>query len=280
MMTACDECHAEDEKDFALKRYDAWKEAAMAPLAAAEAALAAMPPEQGAAAAFAQEKPDELKAPKGKSKSGILIMSMIRAIDESDEGREIISRLKEEMATKKQQLTDQMARLQEEVRVLREMKPADRMNKQYYDDLEKAMQTQARLEMEKNIFLAKKQDEINRRMQQLLMGAQQAARDEMKARGGEIVLLTKTGPVELATDQDSQQELLYRRVLCADESIDITDAVIARMNDWYKKNRSSLGVPERKEGAAEGDEKEAPKEATKETTGKDKATAKPEKAGS
>jgi hypothetical protein len=41
MMAACDECHAEEEKDFAAKKYDAWKAEAMAPLAAAEAALPA-----------------------------------------------------------------------------------------------------------------------------------------------------------------------------------------------------------------------------------------------
>ncbi len=53
-MAACDECHAEEEKDFAAKRYDAWKEAAMAPLALAEAALAEAPAGSGTAEARRQ----------------------------------------------------------------------------------------------------------------------------------------------------------------------------------------------------------------------------------
>jgi len=50
VMAACDDCHADDEKDFARKHYDEWKAAGTAPLAAAEAALASAPPEQAAEA--------------------------------------------------------------------------------------------------------------------------------------------------------------------------------------------------------------------------------------
>ncbi len=192
-----------------------------------------------ALAAFAQEK-------QAAPKSGILVLNMMRTIDESDEGKDIINKLKEEQASKKQSLTDQLAKLQEKVKVLREAKPADR-TPEYYQELEKAMETSARLEMEKNIFLAKKQDELNRAMQQLLILAQEKAREVMKDRGAEIVLLTKMGPIELATDQDVQQELVMRRVLCHDESLDITDEVIKRMNTWYAENRSVRGLPPREE---------------------------------
>jgi len=209
-----------------------------------------------AGTALTQEKPKATKP-----KSGILIFSMIRTIDETDEGRDIIAKLKEEMATKKQRLTDEAAKLQEKVKMLRDTKPADH-TQDYWKDYEQAMATQARLEIEKQLFLQKKQDEMSRAMQQLLIGAQQAARDVMKERGAEIVLLTKTGPVgELATDQDAQQELLYRRVLCSDESLDITDEVIARMNKWYKEHKSTLGLPTREgEDAAEGGNQDPPKE--------------------
>jgi Skp family chaperone for outer membrane proteins len=199
-----------------------------------------------ALAAFAQDK-------KEAPKSGILVLSMMRTIDESQEGKDIINKLKEEQASKKQSLTDQLAKLQEKVKVLREAKPADR-TPEYYAELEKAMETSARLEMEKNIFLAKKQDELNRAMQQLLILAQEKAKEVMKERGAEIVLLTKVGPIELATEQDVQQELLMRRVLCYDESIDITDAVISKMNKWYTDNKSARGLPER----AGGEEKKEP----------------------
>jgi hypothetical protein len=49
VMAACDDCHSE-EKGFAAKRFDAWKDAAMAPVAAAEAALAPSPPESSSEA--------------------------------------------------------------------------------------------------------------------------------------------------------------------------------------------------------------------------------------
>jgi Skp family chaperone for outer membrane proteins len=218
-----------------------------------------------AAATFAQE--DKAKA---KPKSKILVINMLRTIDESDEGRAVIARLREEMATQKQRYGDEMTKLQEKVKQLRDAKPQDR-TPEYYKELEEAMATNARLEMEKNIFMAKKGDELSRALQGLLQGAQQEARMVMKERGADIVLLTKTGPLEVVSDQDFQQELLMRRVLCFDESIDITDDVIARMNDWYKKNKSAQGAPKR-----EGEAEKGGKEPAKETPDKVKDT---EKAG-
>jgi len=213
-----------------------------------------------AAAAFAQ-------GDQSRPKSQILVINMLRTIDESDEGRAVIARLKEEMATQKQRLGDEMTKLQDKVKQLRDAKPQDR-TPDYYKELEEAMATNARLEMEKNIFMAKKGDELSRALQGLLQGAQQEARAVMKERGAEIVLLSKTGPLEVVSDQDFQQELLMRRVLCFDESIDITDEVIARMNDWYKKNKSAQGTPKR-----EGDAEKGGKEPVKEPPAKVKESA-------
>ncbi len=210
-----------------------------------------------AAVAFAQGE-----KPKAKPKSGILVIHMLRAIDESEEGRDVIAKLREEKATQNQRYTDDMAKLQEKVKFLREAKPQDR-TPEYYKELEQAMETYARLEMDKNIFGARKGDELSRALQQLLMGVQQEARTVMKERGAEIVLLSKVGPIDVATEVDFQQEMLMRRVLCHEEEIDITDEVIARMNEWYKKNKSAQGPPKREgEGAAEGGGKEPAKEAS------------------
>lgn len=216
-----------------------------------------------AAAAFAQ-------GDKAKPRSNILVLNMVRAIDESDEGRAVVAALKEEMATQKQRYNDEKTKLQEKVKVLLAAKAADR-TPEFYKELEQAMETDARLEMESRIFTAKKNDELNRAMQQLLQGVQQEARAVMKERGAEIVLLTKTGPIELATDQDQQQEMLARRVLCFDDKLEITDEVIKRMNDWYKKNKTAQGPPKREgEGAPEGGGKEPKKE-----TGAGKEPSKP-----
>ncbi|MFI5403003.1 MAG: OmpH family outer membrane protein, partial [Planctomycetota bacterium] len=178
-----------------------------------------------AAAAFAQGDKSK-ETPKSK----ILVVDMLRAIDESDEGRAVIATLKQEMAAQKQRYTEEKAKLQEKVKVLLAAKAADR-TPEYYKDLEQAMRKNADIEMENNLFMAKRGDELNRATQQLLQGVQQEARAVMKKRGAEMVLMTKTGPIELATDQDQQQELLMRRVLCYEDSVDITAEVIQRMNE-------------------------------------------------
>lgn len=215
-----------------------------------------------AAVAVAQEKT------KPASKSGVLVVNILRLIDESDEGRDLVAKLREEMTTKKQQLTEEGAKLQERVKVLLDAKPADRGN-DYYIELQQAMETKARLDMEQNLFMAKKGDELNRALQQLLIGAQDEAKKEMKERGGEIVLLTKTGPIEVVADKDFQQELFMRRVLCFDESLDITGDVIQRMNAWYKEHKTAQG-PAKREGATEGEAtKEAPAKETPKGTPKD-----------
>jgi len=194
---------------------------------------------------------------KSKSKSGILILSMLRAIDDSDEGRSVVQKLREEMATQKQRYTDDKTKLQETVKQLLQLKPAER-TAEFWKQMEEAMETDARLEREKNIVLAKKGEELSRALQQIVQGAQQEARAIMKERGAEIVLLSKTGPIELMSDQDFQQEMLMRRVLCHDDAIDITDEVIQRMNKWYKENKSEQGTPKRE--GAEGDGKEPAKD--------------------
>jgi Skp family chaperone for outer membrane proteins len=194
---------------------------------------------------------------KSKSKSGILILNMLRAIDDSDEGRSVVTKLREEMATQKQRYTDEKTKLQETVKQLLQLKPSER-TPEFWKQMEEAMETDARLEREKNIVLAKKGEELSRALQQIVQGAQQEARAIMKERGAEIVLLSKTGPIELMSDQDFQQEMLMRRVLCHDDAVDITGEVIERMNKWYKENKSAQGAPKRE--GAEGAGKEPAKD--------------------
>jgi len=59
------------------------------------------------------------------------------------------------------------------------------------------------------------------------------------------------GTFEVASDQDFQQELVMRRVLCCSDEVDVTDEVIRRMNEWYRENKRAERPPPRKsEGAA------------------------------
>jgi Skp family chaperone for outer membrane proteins len=191
-----------------------------------------------AVALLAQEKP----AP--KSKSLVLVLSVRKIMDESDEGREFVKKLREEMLAEKQRITEGRAKLQEKLKQLQEAKIEDR-NPQFWEEFRATMEAGARLEMDEKILVAQKGDALARATQQLLLGAQQEARAVMKERGAEIVLLTKTGPFEVGSDRDFEQELVMRRVLCCDDALDITDEVIKRMNAWYKEHRNGQGTPER-----------------------------------
>jgi Skp family chaperone for outer membrane proteins len=199
---------------------------------------------------------------KPKSKSGILILNIFRCVEESDEGRAVVAKLRQERAAQMERYSQEMAKLQEKVKELREKKPQDH-TADYYKELQAAMSTYAKLEVEKNVFGVQMGDDLARSLQQLILGAQEAARAEMKEREADFVLFSKGGPVEVATETDFNQELLMRRVICADPNVDITEAVIRRMNDWYAKNKSTQGIPKR-EGvdappAKEGDAAKPPK---------------------
>jgi hypothetical protein len=57
------------------------------------------------------------------------------------------------------------------------------------------------------------------------------------------------GPITIESDQEFQQEIISRRIVCARPDIDITDEVIKRMNTWYQNNKSKVNKgkpPERK----------------------------------
>jgi Skp family chaperone for outer membrane proteins len=167
-------------------------------------------------------------------------------MDESDEGKEFVKKLREEMLAEKQRITEARAKLQEEVKQLNESKIGDR-NEQFWERFRQTMETMARLEMDEKLLVAQKADLLARATQQLLLGAQQEAREVMRERGAEVVLLSNTGPFEIGSDADFQQELVMRRVLCCVDEIDITGDVIKRMNAWYREHRRGEGPPERAE---------------------------------
>jgi len=180
----------------------------------------------------------------------ILVVHMQRIIDETLEGRQFVLKLNEEMAAEQKRLADEAAALQEKVKELSKAQLADR-TPEFYKEYEEAMQTSAKLEMRKNLFLLKKGDEIARATNELIRGAQQEASAIMRERKADIVLISKMGPLQINSDKEWKEELVFRRVLVAGTEANITDEVIKRMDDWFKQNKAGNAMPNRPAGNAE-----------------------------
>ena len=106
--------------------------------------------------------------------------------------------------------------------------------------------------------------EIQRRINDLIIGAQQTARAIMKKRGAEIVLISRTGPIQIKDEKALQDEIIFRRVLCTQATVDITEDVLAAMDKWYEENKNAKGeIPEREDKQASANKDEPKKKTTK-----------------
>ncbi|MHC4971916.1 MAG: OmpH/Skp family outer membrane protein [Planctomycetota bacterium] len=180
--------------------------------------------------------------------SKVLIMDARRIIDESDEGKDFVQKLRQKMAEKEKEILDQRQKLQEELKGILEAKLSDR-NQAWYEKFREAARKEVNLKAEQMLFKQEVGDKLGRAITQIIRGAQQEARVIMKERGADVVIASKMGPITIESDQEFQQEIISRRIVCARPDIDITDEVIKRMNTWYQNNKSKVNKgkpPERK----------------------------------
>jgi len=194
-------------------------------------------------------------------KSKVLIMDARRIIDESDEGKDFVQKLRQQMAEKEKEILEQRQKLQEELKGILEAKLSDR-NKAWYEKFREAARQEVSLKAEQMLFKQEVGDKLGRAITQIIRGAQQEARTIMKERGADVVIASKMGAITIESDQEFQQEIISRRVVCARPDIDITDEVIKRMNAWYAANKakSNEGKPPVREPAKEGKIQRASKE--------------------
>jgi len=193
--------------------------------------------------------------------SKVLIMDARRIIDESDEGKEFVQKLRQQMAEKEKEIIEQRQKLQEELKGVLEAKLGDR-NKAWYEKFREAARKEVSLKAEQMLFKQEIGDKLGRAITQIIRGAQQEAREIMKERGADVVIASKMGAITIESDQEFQQEIISRRVVCARPDIDITDDVIKRMNAWYADQKAKVNKgqqPERKP-AGEGKVQRASKE--------------------
>ncbi len=99
-------------------------------------------------------------------------------------------------------------------------------------------------------------DRISRGMEALRISAREAAQEIMKARKAKMVIISKMSPIKFETGGDPQDELIRRRVMCADKKsgADITKAVLELMNKKYKARKKAQGkvAPNKKSNTKTG----------------------------
>jgi Skp family chaperone for outer membrane proteins len=193
--------------------------------------------------------------------SKVLIMDARRIIDESDEGKDFVQKLRQKMAEKEKEIIQQRQTLQEELKGILEAKLSDR-NQAWYEKFREAARKEVNLKAEQMLFKQEVGDKLGRAITQIIRGAQQEARTIMKERGADVVIASKMGAITIESDQEFQQEIISRRVVCARPDIDITDEVIKRMNAWYADNKAKTnkGQPPERKPAGEGKIQRASKE--------------------
>lgn len=183
------------------------------------------------------------------AKPKVLVLSLKKIIDESAEGKQFVGALKKRMADKKQEFALNVQQLQEQQKKLMEVELMNRDEK-WYKQVRKALETQASLKVEEQFFIAKLNDQIARQINELIRGAQTEARRIMKARGADLVIISRMGPIAINSDKELQDEIVFRRVLCHKDELDITDEVMKAMDEWYRKNKAKSGLPKREKEAA------------------------------
>ena len=180
--------------------------------------------------------------------SKVLIMDARRIIDESDEGKDFVQKLRQQMAEKEKEILAQRQKLQEELKDILEAKLTDR-NKAWYEKFREAARQEVGLKAEQMLFKQEIGDRLGRAITQIIRGAQQEARVIMKERGADVVIASKMGAITIESDQEFQQEIISRRIVCARPDIEITEEVIKRMNAWYEGQKAKVNKgkpPERK----------------------------------
>ena len=163
----------------------------------------------------------------------ILVLDLQRVIEECLEHREMVASLRKRAADKREEMQGQVTSLQADNEELMKTSLTQR-DEAWYERLKKALMEQVNLKADETYHNVSVSDELARKMNALVRGAQQEARKIMRARGAEAVIISKLTPVSLETEEQWKDELINRRILCSAKEIDITDEVRVAMDEWYK----------------------------------------------
>lgn len=179
----------------------------------------------------------------------ILVCDLQRIAEGCDEALELVASLKKRSDEKRGEFQNEVLTLQAKQKDLLGKKLSERDLK-WYEEYRVAVQTEAELKSKAAIFNAQMNDDIARKIDQLMKGARQEAQKVMKEKGASMVLISKMGPMVFENDQELKDEYVFRRVLCSDPAADITEEVMKRMNDWWKAHKKPDGSSSKREEKA------------------------------
>ena len=168
----------------------------------------------------------------------VLIVDIQRILNDSHEAQAQINAFDLKADKEKKEFAKQIKELEVAKKDLEEGQDLDHRDAKWYAKYLDAVTKEAKLRARYAHYQLLAADERVRKIASLMRGARMAARPIMKARGASIVIISKMGKFEFNNEKQYQEELLFRRVLVADEkAADITAEVLKSMNEWWKQNK-------------------------------------------
>ena len=172
----------------------------------------------------------------------VLVIDVERVIDTTEEGRELVGKLKERVAEEEKRLQSAAKALQERKKALMTSKLDDK-TPEYYELLKKALADHAQLEVDRQFFIMKLKDQIARRTNDIMRGAIQEARRIMRERGADVVISSRMTRFQVDSDKQFVDDLVVRRVICAKKGTEITKEVIKALDDSYRERKRAREEP-------------------------------------
>ena len=173
----------------------------------------------------------------GGPASKILICDFAYIVENCDEAVDIQEKFQKERQDAETRLKAEQQKLQLRIKEIQEKTKLSDRDDKVYEALKKAIEDEGALKAAVAYRNVTDQDFIQRQMQELLRGAKSFANDTMIAQGADMVLATKVGKIQLENQQDWQDEMLRRRVVCHKKGVNITDIVMKMMNAEYAKRK-------------------------------------------
>jgi len=185
-------------------------------------------------AAFAIAGPEDGPgAPAPAAPSRILVFDLQRAIEKCDEANAKNEELSQKKAAAQKSLNDEMNPLKEKVQRLKAKSLAE-ADEEFFAELREVNKKMGELQGRAEEHNARTGHELVMNVQGRWREAKTIGLEILKERGGEILLISRTGPLTLGTEDLLTQEIMLRRAFVRDEAQqDITEEVIRRMNKQF-----------------------------------------------
>jgi Skp family chaperone for outer membrane proteins len=189
----------------------------------------------------------------------VLAIDLERVVRDCDETRDALAKLQAMQEQKKKEFADKVAELEGRKKQLLEKTALSERDEKWYTEFLAVAKEASEIRATEALFSVQANDQVARKMDQLMKGAREAAEEIRRKRGAVMVIISKLGPIKSESEKQVELDQVFRRVLCCDKEADITDDVLDAMNAWYKQNRREDGtVAPRKEDPAAAKETPAP----------------------